>query len=68
MRSIEAAAPSLGVQAMPMPVRATSDIEPAIESFARVPNGGLIFLPDAYTSTNRETIVALIAPHKLPAP
>src|SRR5262245_55647980 len=47
MRSIEAAAPSLGVQAMPILVRATSDIEPAIESFARVPNGGLILPTDS---------------------
>src|SRR5262245_26623250 len=35
MRSIEAAAPSLGVQTVAMPVRTTADIEPALESFAR---------------------------------
>jgi putative ABC transport system substrate-binding protein len=40
MRSIEAAAPSLGVQASVIPVRATADIEPAFERFARAPNGG----------------------------
>ena len=35
MRSIEAAAPSLGVQPVAVPVRATADIEAAVESFAR---------------------------------
>ena len=47
MRAIEAAAPSLGVQAIAVPVRATADIEPALESFARQPNGGLILPTDS---------------------
>jgi putative ABC transport system substrate-binding protein len=42
MQAIEAAAPSLGVQAIAVPVRATADIEPALASFARQPNGGLM--------------------------
>src|SRR5438128_9122910 len=42
MRSVEATATSLGVQAVTVPVRTTPDIEPALESFARQPNGGLI--------------------------
>jgi ABC-type uncharacterized transport system substrate-binding protein len=41
VQAIEAAAPSLGVQAIATPVRATADIEPALESFARQPSGGL---------------------------
>ena len=41
MYAIEAAAESLGVQALAAPVRATADIEPALESFGRQPNGGL---------------------------
>jgi hypothetical protein len=30
------------VQALAVPARATGDIEPALESFARQPNGGLM--------------------------
>jgi putative ABC transport system substrate-binding protein len=67
MRSIEAAAPSLGVQAMPILVRATSDIEPAIESFARVPNGGLILPTDSFIRLRQTLIVELAGRHRLPA-
>src|SRR5229473_2406595 len=45
--AIESAASSLGVQALAVPARATGDIEPALESFARQPNGGLILHPSA---------------------
>jgi len=45
--AIESAASSLGVQAPAVPARATGDIEPALESFARQPNGGLILHPSA---------------------
>ena len=53
MRSIEAAAPSLGVQPAAVPVRATADIEAAVESFARASNGGLILPTDSYCSSGR---------------
>src|SRR5262249_18991412 len=67
MHSIEAAAPSLGVQVMPIPVRATSDIEPAIESFARVPNGGLILPTDSFIRLRQTLIIELAGRHCLPA-
>src|SRR5580704_5273691 len=41
MHAIEAAAPSLGLKVIAAPVRAPADIEPALESFGRQPNGGL---------------------------
>jgi putative ABC transport system substrate-binding protein len=41
LRAIEAAAASLGVQAVATPVRSVTDIESAIEDLARQPNGGL---------------------------
>jgi putative ABC transport system substrate-binding protein len=45
------------------------DIERAIASFARVPNGGLIVTASAAaaTETRRELITSLAARHKLPA-
>jgi putative ABC transport system substrate-binding protein len=42
IEGIEASAPSLGVKAIAVPVRASADIEAALASFAREPNGGLI--------------------------
>jgi putative ABC transport system substrate-binding protein len=50
MRSIEAAAPSLGVEAIVVPVRSTADIEAAFEGFGRAPNGGLILTTDTFTN------------------
>ena len=47
--------------------RTAADIERAIESFARVPNGGLVLPPDATTVVHRDLIIALAARHRLPA-
>jgi putative tryptophan/tyrosine transport system substrate-binding protein len=67
MRSIEAAAPSHGVQAVVVPVRTTADIEPAFEGFARAPNGGLILPTDSFTNLRSSLIIDLAARHRLPA-
>jgi putative tryptophan/tyrosine transport system substrate-binding protein len=66
MRSIEAAAPSLGVQASVIPVRATADIEPAFERFA-APNSGLILPTDTFTNLRIELIADLAVRHRLPS-
>jgi len=66
MRSIEAAAPSLGVQASVIPVRATADIEPAFERFA-APNSELILPTDTFTNLRIELIADLAARHRLPS-
>jgi len=68
MRSIEAAAPTLGVQATAVPVRSSADIEPAFESFAGAPNGGLILPTDTFiTDVHHKLIVQLAGRHRLPA-
>jgi putative ABC transport system substrate-binding protein len=67
VRSVEAAAPSHGVQAIVVPVRTTADIEPAFESFARAPNGGLILPPDTFINLRQNLIVQLAARHRLPS-
>jgi putative tryptophan/tyrosine transport system substrate-binding protein len=67
MRSVEAALPSLGVQAIAVPVRTTADIESAIQSFARQPNGGLILPTDAFIRLRGKLIADLAARHRLPA-
>ncbi len=66
-RSIEAAAPSLGVQAVVAPVRATADIEPAVERFARGLNGGLILPTDTFTRLRLKLIADLASRHRLPS-
>ena len=67
MRSIEAAAPSHGVQAAVVPVRSTADIEPAFERFADAPNGGLILTTDTFTGMREQMIVDLANRYRLPA-
>jgi putative ABC transport system substrate-binding protein len=67
MRSIEAAAPSLGVDVTTLSVRATGDVEPAIENFARAPNGGLILPTDSFLRLRQTLIIELAERHRLPA-
>src|SRR5262245_37409173 len=67
LRSVEAAPPSFGVKLIPAPVRDTGEIERAISEFAREPNGGLLVLPDIFTGSHREPIIAQAALHRLPA-
>jgi putative tryptophan/tyrosine transport system substrate-binding protein len=51
---------------VPSRVENAGDIEGAIESFAGVPNGGLVLLADATTLDHRDLVVALAARHRLP--
>ena len=64
---IQAVAPSLGVEVIPINVRDAGEIERAIAAFARTPNGGLIVTAGAAALVHRELIIALAARHKLPA-
>jgi len=48
-------------------VHAPSEIEPVVERFAREPNGGLLVLPDIFTTRNRETIIAMTERYRVPA-
>ena len=67
MRSIEAAAPAFGMQAMAAPVHEPADIEPVIESLARTSNGGLIVPPDTFTRLRRDLIAGLTIRYRVPA-
>jgi putative ABC transport system substrate-binding protein len=67
MNSIEAAAPSLGVEAIATPVHETADIEAAMDRFSRQPNGGLIFPTDSFTVMRSEGIVKLATRYRLPS-
>jgi putative ABC transport system substrate-binding protein len=66
--AIQAVAPSLRVDVKPVNARGEAgEVERAIASFAREPNGGLIATAGAGPSLHRELIVTLAARHKLPA-
>jgi copper(I)-binding protein len=52
--AIEAAASSIGVRPIPADVQGPTEIEHAIETFAREPNGGLIVLPSVIAVVHRE--------------
>jgi putative tryptophan/tyrosine transport system substrate-binding protein len=67
LRTLEALAPLVKVELVTSPVEGQADIERVIESFARVPNGGIITLPDTTLPLHRDLIIALAARHRLPA-
>jgi putative ABC transport system substrate-binding protein len=64
---IQAVAPSLGVEVIPVNMRDAREIEQSVETFARSPNGGLIPTASAAVVRHRDLIVTLAARHKLPA-
>jgi putative ABC transport system substrate-binding protein len=66
MRSVEAAASSLGVQANAANVRADADIESALERIARQPNGGVILPTDSFIRLRQKLIADLASRHSLP--
>ena len=66
LRSVEAAAPSFGVQIMTAPVHKTADIEPAVGGFSGA-NSALIFPTDSFIALRRDLIVQLAAQYRLPA-
>jgi putative tryptophan/tyrosine transport system substrate-binding protein len=65
--SIQAAASTLAIEVSFAPVQAKEEIEGVIAAQAREPGGGLIVLPSAFSSVNRDLIVALAAQYLLPA-
>jgi len=65
--AIQSAAPSLGMEAIPVNVRDVGEIERDIAAFARSSNGGLIVTASPQASRHRDLIVTLAARHRLPA-
>jgi putative tryptophan/tyrosine transport system substrate-binding protein len=52
---------------IPMPVHTVNEIERAIDDFARMPDGGLLVLPDTTTNLHRAMIIALANRYRLPS-
>jgi len=66
LRIATAIAPSLGIEVVPAPIANVEDLDRSIESFARVPNGGLLAPPDNTVEEHRDLVIALAARHRLP--
>jgi putative tryptophan/tyrosine transport system substrate-binding protein len=67
LATVQALAPSFGVELSPIDVRDASEIERAVTAFTRSGNGGLIVTASALATRYRDLIITLAARHKLPA-
>jgi ABC-type uncharacterized transport system substrate-binding protein len=66
-KAVETVAPLLSLTPFAVAVHNAAEMEREIEQFAREPDGALLVLPDLFTATNRQSIIALAARHRLPA-
>jgi putative ABC transport system substrate-binding protein len=66
-KSIDEVAESVGIASIETPSGDASDIDRLIRSFKHKPKSGVIFLPDAVTSTRLDHFIALVAQSRLPA-
>jgi len=67
LKPLKSAARSFAVEAIAAPVRDMRELESVVAAQARLPNGGLIVLPDSFMSTHRAEITTLAARYRLPA-
>src|SRR5215468_5154192 len=67
MPSFETGARSLRVAPITKPVRSDAEIEAAIIDLGREPGGGLVVLPDGFTSGHRAPIISATARNNVPA-
>jgi putative ABC transport system substrate-binding protein len=67
LNPFKAAAASFAVQAIVAPVHDTSELDPVVAAQAHEPNGGLIVMPDTFTTGHRSEITSLAARYRLPA-
>ena len=65
--AIQAVAPSLGIEVIPVNVHEVGETERAIGAFAQAANGGMIVTGSGLAVTNRDLIIMLAAQYKLPA-
>lgn len=65
--AIQAVAPSLQMEVIPVNMRDAGEIEQSVKTFAHSPNGGLVVAASAASIRYRDLIIALAAQYKLPA-
>jgi putative tryptophan/tyrosine transport system substrate-binding protein len=66
-RAVETAAPLLSLNPFAAKVHNPAEVEGVIEHVARESASALVVLPDLFTATNRQSIIAFAAQHRLPA-
>jgi putative tryptophan/tyrosine transport system substrate-binding protein len=66
VRPMESALARLGVETIAMPVQDDSDVEAAMMAAAQ-PGGGLVAIPDTYTSERHDLVITLARRLRLPA-
>jgi putative tryptophan/tyrosine transport system substrate-binding protein len=64
--AIQAAGSSFGMKVTLVPVHDVAEIEEAIAAEARDPGAGLMALPDIFTTSHRDVIIAAATRHRLP--
>jgi putative ABC transport system substrate-binding protein len=64
---VEDAAQALSLKSIAAEVRTPDEISHSIKVLAGEPNGGLLVMPDVFTSTNSHQIIALAAAYRQPA-
>ena len=64
--AIQAVAPSVNLEVVPINMRDAVELERAIVAFARSPNGGLVLTGSNLSILHRDLVIALAARHKLP--
>jgi hypothetical protein len=67
VRVVEDAAPSFGIEPIATMARDDGELGRTVGEFAAKPAGGLIILPDSFTTGHRDLIIALAARYRLPA-
>jgi putative ABC transport system substrate-binding protein len=67
MPALETAARALKVQLIIAPVHSDVEIETAIIALGREPRGGLVVMPDSFTSLHRAPIILAAARNNVPA-
>ncbi len=67
MRAIESVAKAFAIELVSAPVRDEAELEHAIVSVGREPNGALIVPPDIFTGSHYKQIIELADQYRLPA-
>jgi putative ABC transport system substrate-binding protein len=66
LQSMKAAAGVLGIELTVTPVDEPADIDGAFAAMAQSPDSGFIVMPNVFTATNRERIIAQAARFRIP--
>jgi putative ABC transport system substrate-binding protein len=67
MPPLETAARSLKVSPIVAPVHSDAEIETAIIGLGHDPGGGIVVMPDAFTTAHREPVISAAARNSVPA-